>query len=158
MSQSTTLLETRNDHMAAMLQSIASGSAHAIAIFADWLEERDDPRGPEVRKLAELPLTEKQIAKAVYESRRDRRSHPEGNTDRRSTSSRWYPSDREDAGDVEGCVRSPSRAWPWSYMLRARTRKHVAVLVERMLAGEDVPEDICESYARARLVLSLFSR
>jgi hypothetical protein len=65
--------------------------------------------------------------KIVYEVRRDRLTNPEGKFD---NAGRWYPSDREDAGDVIGCVRSPSRAWPYSYMQRARTRKHVAVLAD----------------------------
>lgn len=63
----------------------------------------------------------------VYHARKDRLTHPEGKFD---NAHRWYPSDREDAGDVVGCVRSPSRAWPYSYMQRARTRKHVAHLAE----------------------------
>jgi hypothetical protein len=65
--------------------------------------------------------------KLVYEARRDRLINPEGKFD---NAGRWYPSAREDAGDVIGQVRSPSRAYPYSYMQRARTRKHVAVLAD----------------------------
>ena len=79
------------------------------------------------------------LVNEVYEARRDRRVHPEGTFD---DGGRWYPSDREDADGSGSSVRSPSRAWPYSYMLRCRTKAHGRVLVERALAGEDVPADV----------------
>lgn len=61
-----------------------------------------------------------------YIDRRDRRSHPAGRTD---SGGRWYPSDAEDVnGTVTRTIRSPSRAWPWSYAHACRTAAHVAEL------------------------------
>jgi hypothetical protein len=61
-----------------------------------------------------------------YLDRRDRISHPEGRTD---NGGRWYPSDTEDVGGtITRTIRSPSRAWPWSYMVACRTAGHVAEL------------------------------
>jgi len=90
----------------------------------------------------------KSLIRSIYEARRDRMIHPEsGCWDK---AGRWYPSDREDAGDVRGRIRSPSRAWPYSYMLACRTRKHCAVLVEAALRGESVPSDVSRAVAAAR--------
>lgn len=82
----------------------------------------------------------KRLAQIVWAQRRARESHPEGEFD---GGGRWYPSEREDGdGDVTGEVRSPSRAWPWSYMHRARTRAHCRHLVRRALDGLPVPRDV----------------
>jgi len=81
----------------------------------------------------------------AYIARRDRKVNPEGNFDKQK---RWYPSEREDAEGSGSNVRSPSAAWPFSYMLRCRTRKHVANLVQRGLQGLDVPPDIAQVIAR----------
>jgi len=92
-------------------------------------------------------MTQKEIktlVASIYEARRDRKAHPEGNTD---NAGRWYPSEREDADGDGSSTRYPSRAWPWSYMLRCRTRQHCRVLVERALAGEDVPADVSRAIA-----------
>ena len=59
-----------------------------------------------------------------YLDRKARVSHPEGKCDR---GGRWYPSEKE----MQVCcnhVRTPSRAWPWSYMTHCRTLAHVAHL------------------------------
>jgi hypothetical protein len=65
-------------------------------------------------------------AARAYLDRRDRRSHPDGKTD---SGGRWYPSDSEDInGTITRTIRSPSRAWPWSYMVACRTAGHVAEL------------------------------
>jgi hypothetical protein len=84
-------------------------------------------------------LETKSLVAAVYTARKDRKSHPEGRTD---NAGRWYPSERENADGDGSSTRSPSRAWPWSYMSRCRTRQHCAVLVERALAGIAVPADV----------------
>jgi hypothetical protein len=77
----------------------------------------------------------------VYEMRRTRAVNPEGEID---DGSRWHPSKRENPdGSVNQC-RSPSRAWPYSYLVHCRTRKHCRVLVEAALAGKDVPDDVWE--------------
>jgi hypothetical protein len=46
--------------------------------------------------------------------------HPEGNTD---SGGRWYP-----VRQLPCCsdIRTPSRAYPWSYMTHCRTAAHVA--------------------------------
>ena len=51
---------------------------------------------------------------------RDRRADPEGTFDQ---GGRWYPAE---ALTCCGSIRTPSRAWPWSYMLHCRTVAHVA--------------------------------
>jgi hypothetical protein len=81
----------------------------------------------------------KSLVAAIYAARKNRTTHPEGNPDKRG---RWYPTEREDAGGDGSSTRSPSVAWPWSYMLHCRTRKHCTVLVERALQGLDVPADV----------------
>lgn len=90
---------------------------------------------------------EKALVLAVYEARRDRERHPEGKTD---NAGRWYPTAREDAGGDGSSTRCPSRAWPWSYMHRCRTRAHCAVLVARALDGRDVPPDVAAVVAAFR--------
>lgn len=59
-----------------------------------------------------------------YERRQARLEHPDGKTD---GGGRWYPSEAE-RQDCCNVVRTPSRAWPWSYMIHCRTLKHVAAL------------------------------
>lgn len=90
----------------------------------------------------------KQLIRAVYEARRDREVHPEGTFD---GAQRWYPSDRENGEKDVTYVRGPSRSGPLSYMHRARTKQHCKRLVERAIAGHDVPEDV----QRAALMLRL---
>jgi len=85
------------------------------------------------------------LVDAIYGPRRAREVNPEGHF----SGPRWYPSDREDAGGSGTSTRSPSRAWPYSYMLRCRSRQHAAVLLERALAGRDVPPDVAAVYASA---------
>lgn len=87
----------------------------------------------------------KEIIAEVYLSRQDRSVHPEGEFD---DGGRWYPSNREDCGGDGTCVRSPSRKWPYSYLVRCRRKQHCAVLVEALIAGKDVPEDVMEGARR----------
>jgi hypothetical protein len=49
------------------------------------------------------------------------RYYPSGKTD---SGQRWYPSEAEQCPDCAS-VRSPSRAYPWSYWKHCRTYKHV---------------------------------
>lgn len=63
----------------------------------------------------------------VYTARKERLTHPNGKFD---NAGRWYPSEAEDADGFTNHLRSPSRAWPYSYMTGARTRKHIAGLAE----------------------------
>ena len=81
----------------------------------------------------------KQWVMALYTMRQERRSHPEGKFDKQR---RWYPSIREDCNDVIGKAWGPSKAWPYNYMLRARTKTHCRQLVYAALWGQDVPDDV----------------
>lgn len=87
----------------------------------------------------------KGLISEIYTARRNRAEHPEGKFD---SGRRWYPSSREDAGGSGSSTRAPSRAWPYSYMLRCRTRQHVTVLAAAWLAGQDVPEDVIAAVTR----------
>jgi hypothetical protein len=100
-------------------------------------------RGP----VAIEPTTEDYV-RAVWQDRHDRTTHPEGRSD---NGSRWYPSDREDCDGSGSNARGPSRAWPWSYMLRCRSRDHVRNLVAAALRGEDVPPDVIHTPGEWRL-------
>jgi hypothetical protein len=91
----------------------------------------------------------KAIVAIVYGLRNSRREHPEGSFDK---AQRFYPSAREDADGDGTNVRSPSRAWPYSYMLRCRTRQHCAVLVRRAIDGLDVPPDVRRAVVGAEQV------
>lgn len=62
---------------------------------------------------------------ALHQARKARKAHPQGKQDK---SGRWYPSAEENADNFTAGVRSPSAAWPWSYMLAARTKKHIKAL------------------------------
>lgn len=68
--------------------------------------------------------TQLETAAREYISRRDRVSHPDGKFDGKS---RWYPSDAERC-DCCNSVRSPSRAYPFSYMVHCRTIGHIVNL------------------------------
>lgn len=66
------------------------------------------------------PESEAEI-EVVFESRKNRDSHPQGKFDK---GGRWYPSDAEIASCCDR-VRSPSRAHPYSCLVHCRTRKHI---------------------------------
>lgn len=74
-----------------------------------------------------------QVLKAAQEylDRRDRITNPDGSFDK---AGRWYPSESEECNCC-GAIRSPSRAYPYSYMVHCRTAGHVASLY-----GVDVKE------------------
>jgi hypothetical protein len=82
----------------------------------------------EIREFAEVANESERLAAAAEEffARQDRRSHPEGWTDR---AGRWYPSDAENA-PLCASVRKPSFAYPWSIMLHCRTTTHLAELFD----------------------------
>lgn len=67
----------------------------------------------------------KQQIDAVYQARKSRLAHPEGSFD---NGGRFYPSESENADNYTAGLRSPSRAYPYSYMTGARTLKHVKAL------------------------------
>ena len=72
----------------------------------------------ETRLMADARL--QQIARECA-ALRDRRLHPDGEFDK---AGRWYPSDAEKCPQCDS-MRSPSRAWPYSYMVHCRTINHV---------------------------------
>ena len=59
-------------------------------------------------------------AYARWLRRQERAEHPQGKTD----GHRWYPSEAENCDGFTRWTRSPSRSWPWSYMLAARSLSH----------------------------------
>lgn len=89
----------------------------------------------------------KAAAEPVYADRRDRRTNPDGDFD---GAGRWYPSDEEDADGYKRHLRGPSRAWPYSYMVGARTRKHCVGLVEMGILGSKIPDCLAPAAARIR--------
>lgn len=61
----------------------------------------------------------------VYEAMRDRQLNPSGGFDQ---AGRWYPSMAQEAGGIT--VASPTRHYPYSYLLACRTRKHTQRVAE----------------------------
>ncbi len=80
----------------------------------------------ELEYVKQLFSADAKLKEAAIEfiERQNRISHPDGSNDK---GGRWYPSD----GERQLCcqsVRSPSRGYPWSYMVHCRTAKHIATL------------------------------
>jgi len=94
------------------------------------------------------------FVREIYEARKERRAHPDGKFDNQK---RWYPNVCEDADGDGSSTRTPSAAWPYSYLLRCRTRQHVKVLVERGLAGLPVPDDVARALKREKTPLLVFT-
>lgn len=92
----------------------------------------------------------KDAVDSLYAARRDRAEHPEGEFDKRG---RWYPSSAEDCGDVGGYVRSPSANWPYSYMLRCRTKSHCRRLIFAGIYGFNVPVTVTRRTTPIRAAL-----
>lgn len=63
--------------------------------------------------------------KILFWARKTRVANPVGKFD---SAKRWIPSAEEDGDNFTAGIRTPSRAWPFSYMVAARTRKHIAAL------------------------------
>jgi hypothetical protein len=93
----------------------------------------------------------KAAAQQVYVRRRDRVVNPDGTFD---SAGRWYPSSAENCGDMRS-IRAPSRAWPYSYMLACRTKKHCVLLIECAVLGYAVPPDVDVSAIRSTLRAAL---
>jgi hypothetical protein len=123
---------------------------------AEAVAEQIEISATKVRSYLAADTTAKQATAALYSLRKNRQTNPEGEFD---SAKRWYPSAREDADGDGSRTRSPSRAWPYSYMLRCRTRQHCAVLVARALAGHDVPADVRKVVGRlpAKCPCSVFA-
>lgn len=78
-----------------------------------------------VKKVLALPAVKK-VWEAIYEDRRDRRTHPTGEFD---SAARFYPAPCEQVFDSFKDIRRPTRSWPYPLMIRARTRQHAKLLV-----------------------------
>lgn len=110
----------------------------------------------DLSKLAkELAYTDEEIAAGIeYADRTKRRSHPPGEWDK---AGRFYA--HEHTNSVL-CCRSPSRAWPHSQMLTARTAAHCAEVykadntthVRRIGTAYNKLLDGCENDAVVRLL------
>lgn len=93
-----------------------------------------------IKKLELITIDEEEylqtVVKNIYEFRKDRRSHPDGNFDKQK---RFYPSVRETCSCCES-IRTPSISWPFSLMKHCRTKKHIQQMVhknrERFLIGD----------------------
>jgi hypothetical protein len=79
--------------------------------------------GELIEALPNLPQT--WVAVSRYERRKARTEHPDGKFD---SHRRWYPSNAENCDSFTSGIRSPSAAWPMSYMLAARTMAHCLAL------------------------------
>lgn len=83
----------------------------------------------DVTRIEALP--DELLAELAYVARRDRKAHPRGRAD---NGGRWYPD--TDAEGGEPPCRTPSRAYPWSYMLGCRTRAWCAQLPRPTLLAD----------------------
>ena len=79
------------------------------------------------RRNADLKKLGRMAALLLYPLIKGRRLHPDGYFDAQG---RWYPSVDEDADDLTRRIRSPSRNYPYSYLVAARSRKHLLALGE----------------------------
>lgn len=90
--------------------------ARSLATLA--VGEIEEPEAERV--LAELPVYLQAAVEVVR--RRDRRDHPAGRFD---GGGRWYPA-AEEAASCCRAIRSPSRSYPYSLLVHARSTEHVA--------------------------------
>jgi len=115
-----------------------------------------------IERLSDEAFTRALGALQRYQRRQARDEHPDGKFD---SVKRWYPSADEDCG-VTSYTRSPSRAFPNSYMTACRTLAHcevldeadhdVVLLIRRWLKAQGlealkVPEDVIAQRRAARL-------
>lgn len=68
----------------------------------------------------------KMAAICLYKARKYREVHPYGEFD---NAGRWYPNGDEESDDFTNGIRAPSRAYPFSYMKSARTKRHCVNLI-----------------------------
>jgi len=67
----------------------------------------------------------KEIITEIYQQAKNREINPCGDFDNKK---RWYPCDTLKV--YTDCVRTPSAAWPFSYMIHCRTKKFIKKMVE----------------------------
>lgn len=80
----------------------------------------------------ENPAQAVAVAK-MYNDRQSRRTNPDGTFD---NGGRFYLSEAERCECCEG-IRPPSKAWPYSQMVHARTLRHVRNLVAKSAAAAE---------------------
>jgi hypothetical protein len=66
----------------------------------------------------------KEIINTIYEMAKNREIHPCGAFDK---AKRWQPCDVLEG--YMGSVRTPSRSYPFSYMIHCRTKKYITTMV-----------------------------
>jgi len=72
-------------------------------------------------------MADKSIINEVYRQAKNREIHPSGDFDSKK---RWYPSDL--LYNYTESVRTPSAAWPFSYMQHCRTKKFITRLITEL--------------------------
>lgn len=78
-------------------------------------------------------MTKQEAVESIFQAWQERSEHPDGKFDGKK---RWYPSDKEHC-DCCDYIRSPSTAYPFSYMVHCRTKKHIQNLVEKHWGDQD---------------------
>jgi type II secretory pathway pseudopilin PulG len=102
-----------------------------------WKEGRrwnvEMPSGPQITRtkreaVALVEQAQQRLHEAAreYADRQTRNTHPDGKADK---AGRWHPTPAEAQPCCRG-IRTPSRAWPWSYMTHCRTIAHLANLYD----------------------------
>ena len=94
------------------------------------MKTESTPKAPAAKNELHQKRHEK-LVDLAYLARKFRLTHPRGSFDK---GKRWYPD--EDAEGGTPSVRSPSRAWPYSYMLACRTKKWCKQLPVRTLKAD----------------------
>jgi hypothetical protein len=127
--------------------AILTGDEAAPLVLYDLLLERDDPRATWVRHFF-LPLS--LFVDTVYTRRKAHVRHPEGSfLHPGGALSPWYPSQREEAGDILWRIKkkpTDPRSHPLVYMNPCRTKRHCLVLCQRSIQRQDVPPDVSRAY------------
>jgi hypothetical protein len=128
-------MKTRSEDFIVIFEGFKLGSLGITTKVTGQLKEKtpEQIEKERVKDEKEKAKKEKDIINAIFSSRQDRKSHPDGKFD---NAKRWYPSDREKC-DCCGNVRGPSRTFPFSYMVHCRTKKHIEELVKKL--GMDDP-------------------
>lgn len=74
------------------------------------------------------------VIKAIFISRRDRNTHPDGHFDK---AGRWWPSAEEECDCCDN-IREPSRRWPYNYLVHCRSAAHVRNMVTTTYTNENL--------------------
>lgn len=93
-------------------------------------------------KKSSIPTALEAAVELVYVARRARVLSPEGAT---QSGNRWYPTKAENADNYTCAIRSPTYAWPWSYLKAACSRRHIKDL---SIANPDFVREQADSAVR----------